>query len=321
MNHPLVSVVITTKNEEKNISNCLKSIFEQTYLSCHCEDPEHVEGDVAISKPLIEIIVVDNNSTDKTKQIVSSFGHSREGRVHPEPVHREGNPVYNHISLYNHGPERSAQRNFGVKKTKGEYILYLDADMILSKDVIKNCVSKFENCKLKIGNSPLVALYISEIVMGDSFWCKVRRFERSFYDGTVIDCVRFISKKAFDAVKGFDENMSGPEDWDFDKKIRLIGKIALVKTPIYHNEQNFNLEQYLNKKNYYIKSFDLYVKKWGKDDADIKKQLGIFYRYFQIFTENGKWKKILTHPVLAFGMYTLKFFIGLKFITRNRISS
>ena len=160
MNHPLVSVVITTKNEEKNISNCLKSILEQSYLSCHCEE----RSDEAISKPLIEIIVVDNNSTDRTKKIVDQMslrGTKRRSNLN--------------ISFFTHGPERSAQRNFGVKKARGEYILYLDADMILSKDVIKNCVSKFENCKLKIGNSPLVALYISEIVMGDSFWCKVRR--------------------------------------------------------------------------------------------------------------------------------------------------
>ena len=168
-NYPLVSVIITTKNEEKNIANCLKSIQEQSYRN-------------------IEIIVVDNNSTDKTKSL-----------CHPD--RSGGIPL---IHFFTHGPERSAQRNFGVSRAKGEYILYLDADMILSKDVIKDCVIKIQN------NPGVIALYISEIVMGNSFWCRVRRFERSFYDGTVIDCVRFISKKAFDAVKGFDENMSGP---------------------------------------------------------------------------------------------------------------
>jgi len=45
MNFPLVSIIITTKNEERNIANCLKSILQQTYPS-----------------DKIEIIVVDNNS-------------------------------------------------------------------------------------------------------------------------------------------------------------------------------------------------------------------------------------------------------------------
>jgi glycosyltransferase involved in cell wall biosynthesis len=52
----IVSVIITTKNEEKNIGNCLKSIKEQDY-------PQN----------LIEIIVVDNNSTDKTKDIALTY--------------------------------------------------------------------------------------------------------------------------------------------------------------------------------------------------------------------------------------------------------
>ncbi|MBM3283586.1 glycosyltransferase [Candidatus Gottesmanbacteria bacterium] len=47
MNFPLVSIVIPTLNEEKNIGRCLESILDQTYKN-------------------IEIIVVDNNSKDKT---------------------------------------------------------------------------------------------------------------------------------------------------------------------------------------------------------------------------------------------------------------
>lgn len=128
MNYSIVSVIITTKNEEKNIANCLKSILHQTYP---CDK--------------IEIIVVDNNSTDKTKEIALSFFPSldKEG---PGVV---GNPS---IQFYTKGPECSAQRNFGVNKSRGGYFLYLDADMILSPGVIKECVEKTQNSKLKIWN-------------------------------------------------------------------------------------------------------------------------------------------------------------------------
>ena len=54
MTQPRVSIVITTKNEEKNIENCLLSIKEQTYSN-------------------IEIILVDNNSKDKTIEIALNF--------------------------------------------------------------------------------------------------------------------------------------------------------------------------------------------------------------------------------------------------------
>ena len=273
----LISVIITTKNEEKNIENCLKSIKEQAY-----------------PQDQIEIIVVDNDSTDKTKEIASHYTDK----------------------VFNKGPERSAQRNFGVEQSTGDYFLYLDADMILNKELIKDCVEFIQNSKLKTQNSDVVALYISEIVMGEKFWSKVRRFERSFYDGTVIDCARFIKKESFQKVGGFDENLTGPEDWDLDKKLRNIGKVDLIKTPIYHNEAEFEMRKYLDKKGYYAKKFDDYIAKWGKDDVDIKKQFGIYYRFLGVFIEDGKWKKIIIHPILTFGMYFLRGLVGIKFLIR-----
>lgn len=270
----LVSVVITTKNEEKNIENCLKSIVGQNYPA-----------------DKIEILVVDNNSSDCTKEIALKY---------------TGN-------VFEKGPERSAQRNFGVEKSSGEYFIYLDADMILDKDVIGDCVAKINS------DINIIALYVSEIVMGEKFWSRVRRFERSFYDGTVIDCVRFVRKDKFLEVGGFDENLTGPEDWDLDKKLRKIGKVALIKTPVYHNEAEFDLNKYLSKKSYYAQKLDDYISKWGKNDSDIKKQFGICYRFFGVFVENGKWKKIIAHPILTFGMYFLRFLVGIKFIFRQKI--
>lgn len=272
--NPLVSVIITTKNEEKNIENCLKSILAQSY-----------------PKELIEVIVVDNNSTDQTAEIVKGF-------------------TLLNVKLFNQGPERSAQRNLGVEKSSGDYFLYLDADMILDKDVIINCVEKINS------DPAIVGLYISEIVMGASFWSNVRRFERSFYDGTVIDCARFIQKEAFLKVGGFDENLTGPEDWDLDKKLREIGKTDLIKTPIHHNEAEFDFKKYLAKKGYYAQKFDAYIAKWPKNDPDIKKQFGIYYRFIGAFVEKGNWKKLLAHPVLTFGMFTLRFLVGVKFLLR-----
>lgn len=268
--HSLVSVVIATYNEEKNIKNCLESIRKQTY-------PDNK----------IEVIVVDNGSTDKTKKTAKKYTDK----------------------VFNFGPERSAQRNFGAKKSRGKYYLYLDADMILSPKVIEESINKFKN------NSQLVGLYIPEIIQGKSFWSKVRRFERSFYNGTVIDCVRAVRLADFKKIGGFDETMSGPEDWDFDKKIRLRGKVDIIASPLYHNEADFNLGSYLNKKAYYVKSFKRYINKWGDDDEDIKKQFGFWYRFIGVFVENNKWRKIIVSPHLALGMFFLRFLVGIKYIT------
>lgn len=294
-NNPKVSVVVTTKNEEKNIGNCLESINAQTYKN-------------------IEIIVVDNNSSDKTKQIAKKYTDR----------------------VYDKGPERSSQRNFGmIKKSTGIYVIFIDADMILAPNLIESCINFIDEHKC-------LALHIPEIVLGKNFFSQVRRFERIFYNGTSIDGARFFAKSEFTCVGGFDESMSGPEDWDIDKKIKKIGKICLLETPtlvadwkmdnfiknhgvdyknfgaiIYHNEAEFNLKKYLDKKGYYAKSFEAYIKKWGARDPDVKKQFGLYYRYVGVFIEKGKWKKLLAHPILTLGMLYLRFLVGIKYIFKN----
>ncbi len=272
---PLVSIVITTKNEEKHIQDCLKSIKNQSYIH-------------------IEIIVVDNNSSDKTKEIALRFTKQ----------------------VFNKGPERSAQRNFGVNKAKGKYILYLDADMTLSQNLVNTCVRFIEEKKCS-------ALHISEIITGSGYWNKVRRFERSFYDGTVVDGARFFTKDILIKVQGFDESLTGPEDWDLDKKIKKMGTICLLPKQgedavIFHNEVELNLFSYIYKKKYYSKSFNPYIYKWGENDPDIKKQFGLWYRYIGIFIEKRKWRQIIRHPFLTIGMLFMRGFVGTVYLMRKK---
>lgn len=264
-----VSVVVTTRNEERNIERCLTSIREQTY-------------------PEIEIIVVDNASTDRTKEIAQQF-----------------TPLF-----INQGPERSAQRNQGMERGTGRYVLYLDADMTLSPRVVEECVATLE------ANPSLCGLYIPEEITGDnSYWIRVRRFERSFYNATVIDAVRCLPKTAFQRMGGFDTTLTGPEDWDFDRRVRALGPVASIKAPLYHHEGHFDLKTYLRKKRYYSNAFDAYVAKWGEHDPEIRKQLGFAYRYGGVFVEHGKFLKLLAHPWLTVGMYFLRFRVGLNYLT------
>lgn len=295
---PLVSIVITTKNEAKNIGNCLQSISLQSYEN-------------------IETIVVDNNSTDDTTKIAKAFD----------------------TLVFSKGPERSAQRNFGmIGKSTGKYVIYIDADMILSPQLINACVDHLES-------SDALALHIPEIVLGKRFFSRVRNFERSFYNGTVIDGARFFNREAFTAVGGFDEELfkeGSGEDWDIDKKIKQIGHIEMLQdnlsldiqkhwtmghlienlgithkinfNGIYHNESEINIGDYFKKKFYYGKGFDGYIKKWGKKDPDIKKQFGFFYRFIGVFFEQGRWRKLISKPRLSAGMYFLRIVVGFSYL-------
>ncbi|MBN1245718.1 glycosyltransferase [Candidatus Bathyarchaeota archaeon] len=261
----MVSVVVTTRNEEKNIENCLKSIIAQTFKN-------------------IELIVVDNFSEDRTVEIAQKYG----------------------AKVYLKGPERSTQRNYGARVSRGEYLLYLDADMILNPTLIEDCVEK---CEVE----GVDALYVPERIIGEGFWIRVRDFERSFYTGTVVDAVRFVRKDLFERVDGFDESLVGPEDWDFDRRIRAIGRTGIVNSPLYHNESRFNMERYLKKKKYYTNGVQEYIKKWGSDDSETIKQVGIQYRMMGVFVEKGKWKKLLQNPLFTVAMYYLRLRVALEY--------
>jgi glycosyltransferase involved in cell wall biosynthesis len=263
---PMVSVVITTKNEEKNIENCLRSIKNQVYKN-------------------IELIVVDNFSEDKTAEIAKRYT----------------------AKVYFKGNERSAQRNYGAKVASGEYILYLDADMILSPSLVDECVEKCEH-------NNEVALYVPERIVGEGFWIKVRDFERSFYTGTVVDAVRFIRIDVFKKVGGFDESLIGPEDWDFDRKIRQVGRTGIAIASLCHNEGRFSMERYLKKKVYYNVGIQKYLRKWGPTDSEIMKQIGGRYRLMDVFIEKGKWKKLVRHPLFTVAMYFLRLRVAVGYL-------
>ena len=274
----LLSVIITTKNEAANIGNCLKAFAGRE----------------------IETIVVDNSSTDDTKAIASSLG----------------------ARVFDTGPERSAQRNLGVKMASGDWVLVLDADMILPPETIDEILNRTSSSSGFVSagrdgvSSPSAAAYwIPEIRTGSGLRVKARNFERSFYNGTAIDALRLFRREVFLAVGGYDENLiAGPEDWELD--IRVLGaghQCAVLEHHLIHNEKQLSFKRMLEKKAYYSKSMATYQAKWPNHPA-LKRQFGLYYRFLGVFIEQGKWKKLLAHPILAAVMYFERFAVGLTYL-------
>ena len=145
-----LSVVITTRNEESNIANCIRAF-----------DAFRDE---------VEIIVVDNASTDRTKDIAIEMG----------------------AKVFDKGPERSAQRNLGWQTAMADWVVILDADMMLPKETIEEILER-------TSAEPVVAdaFWIPEVRTGSGIRVKARNFERSFYDGTAIDALRLFSRSLF----------------------------------------------------------------------------------------------------------------------------
>ena len=289
-----LSVVITTRNEESNIANCIHAF-------------DAVRGEV-------EIIVVDNGSTYATKRIAAELG----------------------AKVLDKGPERSAQRNLGWRTATADWVIVLDADMILPKNLIKEILrvvdshDSLTDKSRQGGCSPendlsireptkqrnnCLAYWIPEVRTGSGIRVKARNFERSFYDGTCIDALRLFHKSVLEKTGGYDENLiAGPEDWELDIRVLATGaKCAVLKNHLIHNEKQLTLKRMLEKKAYYAKSMATYQAKWSGHSA-LRKQFGLYYRFLGVFIENGKWRKLIRHPILAIVMYFERFAVGLTYL-------
>lgn len=118
-----ISVVVAAYNVEKYIARCLNSIRNQTYRD-------------------IEILVVNDCSTDKTESICSAICHEDKRVVLINKQENEG---------------LSEARNSGIDKATGEYITFVDGDDFIDLNTIESCVNIINSFK------------VDEVVFGSSF--------------------------------------------------------------------------------------------------------------------------------------------------------
>lgn len=106
-----VTVIVPVYNAEKSIERTIGSLFQQT-----------------ISQDLIEIILIDDGSTDDSPRICDRYAETHDNvRV----IHQENKGV-------------SAARNTGIQNARGRYLLYLDGDDTLSPESIENITEFFD---------------------------------------------------------------------------------------------------------------------------------------------------------------------------------
>lgn len=230
----------------------------------------------------IECIVVDNASSDNTKKRARCFTPH----------------------VFNKGPERSAQRNYGASKAHGKYLLFLDADMELIPRVVEECIAKIHD--LRPTTYERSALIIPEKSIGSGFWAQCKILERSFYeDVDWMEAARFYDKTAFTALGGFDETLTGPEDFDLSQRVReRFGRLSVRRTDsyIYHNEGTIRLTDLLYKKYYYGKKMTRYLGKKQNTGA-FAKQANPLFRYGLFFR---KPRLLLSDPIHAIGLFIMK---------------
>ena len=97
-------------------------------------------------------------------------------------------------------------------------------------------------------------------------------------------------------MKGYDETLTGPEDWDLSDRVRKLYKIARIKSYIIHDEGKLSLLELLKRKFYYARSVKNYISK-NKRNVISSKTLPILR---PVFYKNPV--KIISHPILFIAM-------------------
>jgi glycosyltransferase involved in cell wall biosynthesis len=253
---PLVSIIVSTRNEALVIETLLRSLREQTY-------------------PRVEVILVDNFSTDQTAVLAA--------------------PLVD--QLIQAGPERSAQRNRGAGAAQGQWLFFLDADMRLEAGVVAEAVALF-------GAGARLAA-IPERSVGHNFWARAKALERNCYvDEPSVMAARIYSRELFTALGGFDETLTGPEDWDLSQRARAVTEMHVLTQCVWHDEGVITLRDQLRKKFYYARAFAQYAR---KHPSAARGQANLLFRpaYFR------HWRELARQPLLTVGMFSLRLGEGL----------
>jgi hypothetical protein len=175
-------------------------------------------------------------------------------------------------------------------------ILIIDSDMELGEGVVSSCVAAATNAKVG-------AVIIPEESFGKGFWAQCKRLERSFYVGQdSIEAARFFKRAVFEKAGGYNEEMTGGEDWDLSRRAGLIADIARATEYVRHNEGRLYFGKTARKMYYYAEHAVEYFAKNPTSSA-LTDQSGPLARYKLFFSRPGK---LLRNPLLGLGMLLLK---------------
>jgi len=226
MDTPRISIIIPALNEEKFLPHLLESLIQQT-------DKD------------FEVIVVDGKSKDKTVEKAKEFGKKLKGLKVIAAEHA-GLPY---------------QRNLGVTHSKGEYLVFSDADNILmpyAVDRIKTFIltthpeffASWCQPDSDIPNDAMLSIFANLWVEGSII------FKRPFTPGPLT----MVARNVCTAIGGYTEGLSWGEDMDFSNKASKAGyRFSVLREVLYvwsmrrlRNEGSLKFIQQAVKASFYV---------------------------------------------------------------------
>lgn len=195
-----VSVITPTYNRGQALIHTLESVLQQTFTD-------------------LELIVVDDASTDDTYQVATSLSDARL-----------------RVIRHRHNKGVSGAMNTGIAAAQGEFIAILEHDDWWHPDKLAHQLPLFDNPKVG-----LVYCGVKFVDAEDS----IRRIAIPFKRGDIYQDLLFksyittsssvvVRRECFEKVGGFDEQLQGPQDYDMWIRIARHYQLDFVETPLVH---------------------------------------------------------------------------------------
>lgn len=233
-----VSVIIPTKNSEKTLGECLKSLKNQTY-----------------PKNKYEIIIIDDHSTDRTVDIAKKY----RAKI-----------------IISYGPP-GRQRNRGISKARGKTIGFIDSDCIAKKNWISEGVKYFISDEIAVvggpnltpKNDPFISQcigYVSSSKIGtgsmSARYVKDGFYARDADETNLISCNMFVLKRAIKKVGGFSEILFPNEENELMFRIKRGGyKLIYVPSLLVWHHRRASVRKFFIQNLTYGKTRTQFIKK------------------------------------------------------------
>jgi glycosyltransferase involved in cell wall biosynthesis len=193
-----VSIIIPTYNSAEYIAETLDSAFAQTYKNC-------------------EIIVIDDGSTDNTKEVLQSYMSKIKY------IYKENGGV-------------SSARNVGIENAEGEYIAFLDSDDIWLPEKLEKQMERFKS-EPDLGLVYSDCIRFNENGIEQSKRIVNRYFEGNIFikllEGYVLPTSTVVVKRScFSIADHFNESLMVSEDYDMWLRISKHYNIGYAKGPL-----------------------------------------------------------------------------------------